>query len=456
MLQYSLLLIATTAGLVLASDHGPAATLLVRQDAAATAVETAAPHITLQQKAVQPTCITEVIPASSSCNIGVHSEISDSTLEGRAVPATCQTFWTTQTNCKIGVHPQPTDLTVTVTENTQGPDGTTVATTITTAAQASISAPASGDSGSIGFVLTPSLRTEIVNVINAACPKKLKARDGEEIVDLACALPQSVYDGVRVQIENLIRNTLAYDPKAVASLFGGVVTEEQIRYGLTTLFAMTVLSQAVGNGKLALSSEMSADLYKPILQNPPQGGGGTITTTTSSSGKPAPTGIEAHPNFGTIPSDPDYTKVLTEYLGGSKTTATPICTYGASPNKLKNGGGYCQCEGKMYPTSISKYVSTISGTATTLNEPCPYTEVPSSTFNVNDNTIVVTMPSPTKTGKSVPTQMCLPGAPAYKPDAVISKASVFCASASDAHWAAATPMSLVPANPFPSKVTTNP
>ena len=282
MVPSSLLIIAAAAGfkLAAANDIQPTPAIAARQDTNQEAAQTAAPSITLQAKAVEPTCVTSVWPASSSCNIGVHTEPgAENTLVTRALPATCETFWSTTTNCQIGVHPQPTDISVTVTKTSEIPNAAPVTSVVTTAAQASIVAPASGGDDALGFVLTPDLRNNIINVINAACPKKLKARDDIELVDLACTLPESSWDGVIAEIQPLIGDSLAFDSKALASLFATGLTTEQIKTSLIGLFAWNVLMSAVGNGRLPLSSNMVSSVYKPILSNPnvgkPPGSGGT-------------------------------------------------------------------------------------------------------------------------------------------------------------------------------------
>lgn len=439
MIGSSFLLIAATAGLHLVS-----AATAPKQDAS--------PAITVQQKAIEPTCITEKIVTSSSCQIGLKTKRAEATglpsslnLNQKAIPAKCDYFYTTTTDCRIGVHPQPTDLTVTVTENSKAPDGSTVATTVTTAAQASIDVPKSTETGTMAFSLTPGLRSSIVKTINAACPKKLKARDDVELVDLACTLPESSYDNVFSEVQQLIGDGIAFDQKAAQALFGATVSAQEVRTTLTALLVTAALSQAAGNGKLALSSEMSASIYKPLLKNPPKGGDSKSSVSTSTStGQPA-TGIEAPPYFGTIPVDSAYTAILTKYLVGKTTTASgPFCTHGAQPGVLKGEDEYCYCDGKYYPTSKSTYVSTISGTKTTLNELCPYTAAPKSTFTNFGNTIDPTRPAstgptttaPATTARPIPSKMCLPGQPGYKLDPVTKKVNDFCSSASKASWAA--------------------
>lgn len=448
MLRSSLFLIAAAAGLDVAS-----AITASKQDPS--------PAITVQQKAIEPTCITAKIPISSSCQIGVHTKRAEATgvpsgltLQQKAIPATCHTFYTTTTECHIGVHPQPTDLTVTVTESSKAPDGSTVATTVTTAAQASISVPASTETGTMAFSLTPALRTKIVKVINAACPKKVKARDDIELVDLACTLPESHYNSVFSEVQQLIGDGIAFDAKAAQALFGSAVTTTQVRGTLTAIFITAVLSQAAGDAKVALSSDMSASIYKPLLKNPPKVGGGqnqNTNTKTTSSGKPA-VGTDAPPNVGTIPQDLAYTAILTKYLGGKTTASAPFCTHGAQPGLLKGESDYCYCDGKYYPTSKSTYVSTISGTKTTLNDLCPYTAVPKSTFTNFGNTIQPTVPktsapattAPATTTRPIPSKQCLPGAAAYSLDPVMKKVSDFCATASKSTWSAAAGQTLTP------------
>ena len=439
MISSSFFVVAAAAGLrlVAATDSIPVATIVQRQDPVPNAGQTATPSITLQPRAVDPTCITSVYPASSSCNIGVHDDPgSGPTLITRAVPATCETFYGTTSFCKIGAHPQPTDISVTVTQTSDVPGGAAVTTVVTTAAQASISVPAAVQDGVVGYVLKETLRNDIVNVLNAACAKKLRTRDGEaiELVDLACTLPQSAADTVLPQIRTLISNALAFDPKAAAVLFDTGLTVEQMQTGLVSLIAIGVFGQAVGSAKLALNGEMAASMAKSILSG--AGSGSETTTTSSSSGKPAPTAAEATPNFGTIQVDNEYTALLTKYLMGEMASATKICTYGAQPGLLKGGGSYCQCSGGIYPTSNSQYLSTISGTVTTLNEPCPYTEVPSTTTVDMGNTIVPTVPTPSVTEKPIPSSYCLPGAPAYGLQPVLDKAEVFCKDAASRGWAA--------------------
>ena len=439
MIRSSLLLIAAAAGF----NFATAADLAGRD---------ASPAVTVQQKAIEPTCITAKIAVSSSCNIGVHTKRAEATgpaggitLQQKAIPATCHTYYTTTTECHIGVHPQPTDLVVTVTETSKAADGKTVATTVTTAAQASISAPASAETGTMGFVLTPKLRTSIVKVINAACPRKLKAREDIELVDLACTLPDSSYNSVYSDIQRLIGDSVAFDEKAAAALFGGAVSAAQVRTTLTGILITAVLGQAAGNGKLSLSSEMSSGIYKPLIQNPPAGGDKPKPSTIStSSDKPAPTGIENAPYHGTIPVDSAYTAMLTKYLGGSPAASKFTCTHGAQPGLLKGETDYCYCAGKYYPTSKSTYITTISGTKTTLNDLCPYTAPPKSTFTNAGNTILPTGPAKTTaaatavtTARTIPSEQCLPGAPAYsKLDPVKKKISAFCSTASKQAWSA--------------------
>ena len=388
----------------------------------------------LLDDAISPTCITTLVPVTSSCHIGVHTLATSAgknkraahvTLEDKAITAGCTTSYSTSTSCHIGVHLQPTftGSPVTVTETSSvSSDGsmTTITTRVTAQISVSTPDPAATGTGDYTVFLSPKLKSEITELANSYCPASKNKRQ------LSCQLSQSAQAEFKKDVAKLIVTamSIAKDPQALA---------------ISVTIAGTLTSALLAGAAFKSIYSFPAQSISKAHQS-----GTTATSTTSTSTVQALTYYPFAPYDnvqGPVSQDVlALTSYLEQYFKSSFAITVTVtstytrlpCSHGADPQVHSGTAGYCMCtDGKMYPTSRSTMTTTIDGTTTAYVNDCAYTTIPKTSTSLATKTI---LPTRTNPQPIIPTSQSCNNGTYFEQENFISQVQNFCLTASNQGW----------------------